>query len=47
MSAAIRQAEQHNAVVVAAAGNENNDNDVNPTTPVHAPEREPDLRGRR
>jgi subtilisin family serine protease len=33
MGAAIQVAEQHNAVVVAAAGNDNNDNDANPTTP--------------
>jgi subtilisin family serine protease len=37
MGQAIGVAEQHNAVVVAAAGNENNDNDANPTTPCTLP----------
>jgi thermitase len=33
LSDAIQQAGMRNVVVVSAAGNENNDNDVNPTTP--------------
>ena len=37
MQAAIAQAEESNAVVVAAAGNEANNNDVNPDTPCTLP----------
>jgi subtilisin family serine protease len=37
MQAAITQAEQRNAVVVAAAGNEANNNDVTPDTPCTLP----------
>jgi thermitase len=37
MQAAIAQAEQRNAVVVAAAGNEANNNDVSPDTPCTLP----------
>jgi subtilisin family serine protease len=37
LAGAISQAEQRNAVVVAAAGNEANNNDVNPSTPCALP----------
>ena len=47
MQAAIAQAEQSNAVVVAAAGNEANNNDVNPDTPCTLPNGEPHLRSGR
>lgn len=38
MSSAVSFADQRNAVVVAAAGNEDNDNDANPTTPCTLPQ---------
>lgn len=38
MSSAVSLADQRNAVVVAAAGNDDNDNDANPTTPCTLPQ---------